>query len=211
MKSERLITDQEYVRVIYDQFNQSKTLIFFTKLFCYLVLPFIFPLILVSKTSDYLFRTVSELLSITPFLFGTIIREAFYKRTLKSCGDNVSIGFGSVFLYRDISIGDNVLIGLYCTVHHCDIGSDVLISSGCRFLSGSKQHEFKRTDIPMIRQNGWMRKIKIGNDVWIGANAVIMEDIEDGSVIGSGSVVNKRVEKYSIVAGNPVKVIRKRK
>lgn len=211
MKLEESIHDQRYVKVTYTQFNQSKTLIFFRKLFMYLVLPFIFPLILISKISDYLFRTISELLSVIPFLFGTIIRESFYKRTLKSCGYNVSIGFGSVFLYKDMSIGNNVLIGLYCTIHHCDIGSDVLISNCCQLLSGSRLHNFERTDVPMTMQNGWMRKIKIGNDVWIGANAVIMNDIEEGSVIGAGTVVNKKIDKYSICVGNPAKIIRKRK
>jgi acetyltransferase-like isoleucine patch superfamily enzyme len=144
-------------------------------------------------------------------LFGTIIRESFYKRTLKSCGDNISIGFGAVFFYRDISIGDNVLIGLYCTIHHCDIGKDVLISTGCRLLSGSSQHNFEHADIPMTMQNGWMRKIKIGNDVWIGENSVIMDDVEDGSIIGAGTIVNNRIDKYSICAGNPARIIGKRK
>ena len=146
-----------------------------------------------------------------PFLFGTVIRESFYKRALESCGENVSIGFGAIFLYRDISIGRNVMIGIYSTVHHCDIGDNVLISDGCRLLSGSRQHNFERTDIPMTMQNGWMKKINIGNDVWIGANSIVLEDIEDGCIIGAGSVVNKKVEKYSICAGNPATVIRARK
>jgi acetyltransferase-like isoleucine patch superfamily enzyme len=59
-------------------------------------------------------------------------------------------------------------------------------------------------------QNGLMKKIRIGNDVWIGSNSVVMEDIEDGCIIGSGSVVNKRMGRYSIVAGNPARVLRKR-
>ncbi|NNF32930.1 MAG: CatB-related O-acetyltransferase [Saprospiraceae bacterium] len=52
----------------------------------------------------------------------------------------------------------------------------------------------------------------IGNDVWIGYGATIMPgvNIGDGCIIGSKSVVTKDVEPYSIVGGNPVKVIRKR-
>jgi acetyltransferase-like isoleucine patch superfamily enzyme len=210
MKTERPIEDQEYVRIIHTQFNQSNTLSLFRKLLYYLVLPFIFPLILMAKTSEHLFHGLSELLSLIPFPFGVIIRNAFYRQTLTSCGDNVFIAFGSVFLYKNISIGNNVLVGFYCTINHCDIGNNVLISDGCRFLSGSRQHGFERTDIPMTMQDGWMKKITIGNDVWIGANSVIMDDIEEGSIIGAGSVVNKKVEKYSICAGNPVKLLRKR-
>lgn len=52
----------------------------------------------------------------------------------------------------------------------------------------------------------------IGNDVWIGSNAVIMAGVEvgDGSVVGAGSIVTKDVPAYSIVAGNPARVIKSR-
>ena len=55
-------------------------------------------------------------------------------------------------------------------------------------------------------------KVLIGNDVWIGARAVILGGVTigDGAVIGGGAVVTKDVEPYTIVAGNPARVIRKR-
>ena len=54
--------------------------------------------------------------------------------------------------------------------------------------------------------------IKIGNDVWIGYDATILSGVTvgDGAVIGSKSVVTKDVEPYSIVGGNPAKIIKKR-
>lgn len=54
--------------------------------------------------------------------------------------------------------------------------------------------------------------VVIGNDVWIGANALILSGVHigDGAVIGACSVVTKDVEPYTIVAGNPAKMIRKR-
>ncbi len=52
----------------------------------------------------------------------------------------------------------------------------------------------------------------IGNDVWIGNRALVLQgvNIGDGAIVGAGSVVTKDVEPYTIVAGNPAKVIRKR-
>ena len=211
MKTEGIIDGQEYVNVTYDQFNQTKLSVFFRKLSMKCILLFLYPLILLSRSSDYIFLTVSEFISIIPFLFGVIIREAFYKRTLKSCGDNVVIEFGAVFYYKQVSVGHNVLISMQTTIHHCDIGSNVLIGGGCRLLSGSKQHRSERTDIPMTKQGGQMKKIKIGDDVWIGDNSVIMEHIEEGCIVGAGSVVTKRIDAFSICAGNPATVIRKRK
>ena len=53
----------------------------------------------------------------------------------------------------------------------------------------------------------WIKKISIANDVWIGTNAVVMNDIKDRAVIDAGAVVNRKVSKYSICEGNPAKII----
>lgn len=52
----------------------------------------------------------------------------------------------------------------------------------------------------------------IGNDVWIGQNAVILPGvhIRDGTIIGADSIVGSNVEPYTIIAGNPPRIIRKR-
>ena len=66
----------------------------------------------------------------------------------------------------------------------------------------------------MIKQEyDRLQPINIGNDVWIGARCIFLPGVNvgDGSVIGTGSVVTHDVEPYSIVAGNPAKLIRMRK
>lgn len=55
--------------------------------------------------------------------------------------------------------------------------------------------------------------LKIGNDVWLGHNSIIMpsvKEIGDGAVIGAGAVVNKDVPPYAVVVGNPARIVRYR-
>lgn len=211
MKPDVDIKHGEYTNIDYRMFDQSTALKIFIKITKILFLPFMLPLILLAKLSPGTgFRIISELLSLIPFAFGEICRYDFYKHTLRNCGNNVFIGFGTVLYYPKICIGNNVLIGMYNTIHHCDFGNNLMTGEGCRFLSGSKYHNFSRTDIPMTEQGGKLKRIRVGNDVWIGTNAIIMEDVGDGCVIGAGSVVAKIIEPYSIVAGNPAKIIKKR-
>ena len=172
--------------------------------------PLVLPLALLSRQSDFIFRTCSECLAVVPYLFGVLIRYEFYKLTLTRMGKNVAIGFGTIFFYRDVEIGDNVLVGNYNVIHYCNFGSYVLTADHCQFLSGSKYHNFERRDIPMALQGGKIRRIQLSDDCWIGANAVIMEDVGKGSIVGAGSVVTHPVEPYTIVAGNPATVIRRR-
>lgn len=67
-------------------------------------------------------------------------------------------------------------------------------------------------DAPSVSNMPFKGNTVIGNDVWIGQNAVILPGvkIEDGAIIGANSVVGTKVAPYTIVAGNPAKVIRKR-
>lgn len=211
MKTERPIEGDGYVDVFYGQFSSTWTVRYLRAVCRLAVIPLVYPLVLLSRMSDHIFRSVSELLSLIPFLFGVVIREAFYNKALKSCGNNLVIEFGVMFYYRNISVGDSVLISTYTTIHHCDIGDNVLIGGGCRLLSGSRQHNCARTDIPMSQQGGKMKKIKIGSDVWIGDNSIIMADVESGCIIAAGSVVTKDVPAYSICAGNPARVVKGRK
>ena len=211
MKQKIEITHNKYEEISYRMFDQSSALKIFIKITKILFLPFMFPFILVAKISPVTgFMAISELLSLIPFAIGEICRYDFYKYTLRTCGDNVYRGFGTIFVYPEISIGNNVVIGIYNTIHHCDFGNNVMTAESCHFLSGSKYHNFSSTDVPMTQQGGKLKRIRIGNDVWIGTNATIMEDIGDGCIVGAGSVVTKKIDPFHIVAGNPAKVLKKR-
>jgi virginiamycin A acetyltransferase len=54
-------------------------------------------------------------------------------------------------------------------------------------------------------------KVTIGEDCWVGNGALIMANIGDKCIVGAASVVTKDIPDYSIVAGNPAKIIRNRK
>lgn len=75
-------------------------------------------------------------------------------------------------------------------------------------------HEHSRTDIPMIEQGMTKpKKIVIKNDVWLGSRVIVLPGVTigEGSIIGTGTVLTKSVPPYSIVAGNPGKIVRNRK
>lgn len=211
MRHEQRIEASQYTRIDYHQFTQSASTKALTTILGVLTWPLTIPLALLSRLSDFVFLFCSQLLAIIPYVVGTIIRYEFYRFALTRCGKNVMIGFGTVFIYRDIEIGDNVLIGMYNTIHHCDFGSYVLTAEGCRFLSGSRYHNFDRTDVPMALQGGNLKRIMVADDAWVGTNAVVMANLGHGSIIGAGAVVADDVDEFTIVGGVPAKVIRTRK
>ena len=130
-------------------------------------------------------------------------------------GDNVFIG-DYVRLTPNtsaISIADGSFIQAFCVLLAGDF-----ITIGCNVLIGphtvivSADHRFDRRDIPITQQGLTCEWIVIQDDVWIGAHCTILKGtkIGQGSVIGAGSVVTGRVDPYSIMAGNPAKLIGKR-
>ncbi|MRR36494.1 acyltransferase [bacterium] len=212
MRNKVEIVCDEYRDIEYRLFDPPRAMKWAMKMIGWASLPFIVPLIILSKlSSETGFKMASEILSLLPTALGVPVRYEFYRRTLRSCGKNVLVFSGAVFYYPEVNIGDNVMIDSNVRIHHCDVGCNVMISASSQLLSGSKYHGFSRTEMPIVLQEGRMRRIRIGNDVWIGVNAVIMNDVGDGAVVGAGSVVTKKVEPYSIVGGNPAKLIKMRK
>lgn len=110
--------------------------------------------------------------------------------------------------------GDRLIIGKFCQ-----------IAAGVEFVMNGANHQMNAVStFPFFSLEGWNASAPqksdmplkgdtvIGNDVWIGQNATIMPGVHigDGAIIGANSLVSKDVEPYTIVAGNPIRVIRKR-
>jgi len=111
-------------------------------------------------------------------------------------------------------IGDKLIIGKFC-----------MIASGATFIMNGGNHLTEATSAyPFAIFGGaWQHAMDgksypskgntvIGNDVWIGHDAAIMPGVTigDGAIIATKSVVTKDVEPYTIVGGNPAKLIKKR-
>ena len=109
---------------------------------------------------------------------------------------------------------DKLIIGKYCQ-----------IASGVEFVMNGANHQMNAVStFPFYTLEGWDMEAPeaddmplrgdtvIGNDVWIGQNAVILPGVHigDGAIIGANSVVGSDIATYTIVAGNPARVIRKR-
>jgi len=124
---------------------------------------------------------------------------------------NVHIHKGSI-IWGKLSSGHDVSIGPNNTIYGVvEMGAYTMTGPGCAFVSGN--HGFADLDTPMMLQACHSKgKIVIEEDVWIGANCVVLDGVEigQGSIIGAGSVVTKNVEPYSIVIGNPARLLRKR-
>jgi acetyltransferase-like isoleucine patch superfamily enzyme len=79
-----------------------------------------------------------------------------------------------------------VYIGSYCIVGKAVIGARAQIASGVQILSGSRQHARKSTGEIPGAEEGAFATVTIGSDCWIGAAAVVMADVGQGTTIGFG-------------------------
>lgn len=180
-----------------------------------LVLPFVglYALLrlVARRRPDSLFQAFSQFFSLGPGLPGDYLRRAFYRLTIDSCAEECSIQFGTIFATSAVGIGYGVYLGANCNIGHCTIGDDTLLGSNVTILSGKRQHNFARLDVPIRFQGGDYRSVSIGRDVWIGNGAIVLEDVGDQAVVAAGAVVVKPVEARTIVGGNPATVIGHRK
>lgn len=152
-------------------------------------------------------------LSDSRFHFGSKrVRALCGRMMLSHCGKNVNIEKGARFS-MDTALGDNSGIGVNAFLSgKVIIGSNVMMGPECMVFTTN--HRIDRLDIPMCEQGFSNPKtVVIEDDVWIGARVIILPGVRigTGSVIGAGSVVTHDVGPYSVVAGNPARLIRYRR
>ena len=129
--------------------------------------------------------------------------------------DNVKIECtGNInHLGEGLVLGNDVGIAHNCFIHvrgKVEIGSNVIIGPHVNIIS--ENHNFTDLKLNIMEQGVTRKGVRIGNGVWIGTRAVILDgvDIGDNSIIAAGSVVNKSIPKNSIYGGVPAKLLKLR-
>lgn len=140
------------------------------------------------------------------------LRRLCGKMILAKCGKNVNIEKNATFSSQ-LEIGNNSGIGINSKLQgKIIIGDNVMMGPNCTIYTRNHKHE--RIDIPMNQQGfDETKPVIIGDDVWIGGGVTILPGVTigQGSIIGACTVVTKNVPDYSVVCGNPGRVVKNRK
>ena len=123
------------------------------------------------------------------------------------CGKNLYIKPNTV------SIGNSVYFGNYCHLSAGEILIDdyVMLASSVSIIGGD--HVYNYPGKPMTKSaRGKQKAVIIEKDVWVGHGTIIMHGVTlgEGCIISAGSIILKDVQSYSIMAGNPAKIIKNR-
>lgn len=164
-----------------------------------------------------------------------LMRRIFLKSFFKSFGNDVTVEPHFSFIHPEtIEIGSGVFIGRHTFIQgrfdgYCNIGNKVWIGPYSYFDAralviednvgwgpGAKvlgsEHTAIPKNIPVIQTDLVIKPVRVCRGSDIGVNAVILPGVTigEGAIVGAGAVVTKDVEPYTIVAGVPAKLVRKR-
>jgi acetyltransferase-like isoleucine patch superfamily enzyme len=110
----------------------------------------------------------------------------------------------------EILIGPQTYVGHRCLLYghgSIQVGRDVLMANDVQLICGN--HTFAHRDLPIRAQPTEERPIVIGDDVWLGASAVVLGGVTvgQGTVVGAGAVVTHSLPAYSIARGVPARIV----
>nr|WP_328699791.1 DapH/DapD/GlmU-related protein [Arthrobacter sp. 9V] len=132
-------------------------------------------------------------------------------------GDNFRVGRGAIVSPpHSLEVGADVAIGPRSVIQvDGKFGDYVMIGMHVQII-GRNDHAVDEVGVPMLHAT-WVGdraeeprdRVDIGNDVWIGASAIILGGVTigEGAIVGAGAIVTKDVAPYSIVVGNPARKV----
>jgi acetyltransferase-like isoleucine patch superfamily enzyme len=134
---------------------------------------------------------------------GIMIKDGVFigRNTILSCKD------GNITLDENTNIGFNSEL---CSANDLNIGKNTLIAAYVYFVAGD--HTYNITDKPVIEQIGRSQGINIGENCWFGVKSTVFDGVNIGNdvIIGASAVVNTDIPSFSIAVGIPAKVIKSR-
>jgi virginiamycin A acetyltransferase len=173
-----------------------------------LAMIFAFPFALASGFGRVrqIFTFGAQIFALWPGAPGNFLRSAYYRLTLRDCSIDTTISFGAVFAHPGASVGYYVSIGSYSIIGLASIGAYTQLAAHVQVTSGRYQHE---RDSEGKLLGSLDEGTGVGERCWIGAGAIVMATVGDGSTIGAGAVVVKDIPADSVAVGNPARVIRR--
>ena len=162
-------------------------------------------------TVVYADEWIAALLRPIPSFLGAGLRWAYCRLTFARLDGFCFIRPGARISYScGMSVGRNLHLngGTFIDARGgLTLGNDVLIGPNAVLLTS--QHHWSDPSLPIVVQGHELAPTRIGDDVWIGANAVVLPglDIGTGTVVGAGAIVTEDTQPYTIVAGVPARVV----
>jgi acetyltransferase-like isoleucine patch superfamily enzyme len=134
------------------------------------------------------------------------------KSMMAECGRNVKLANGCDLTYSNLHVGNDVYLGPFTYVispfAHVYIGNHVMFGPNVMIISSDHKFDVVGKNMrDVAEESGSDKDVIIEDDVWIGANTIILKGVTigKGSVIGAGSIVTKNIEPYTIYVGAPNK------
>ena len=192
---------------------------------------------MLSMLGDEILGWQEALVRFAPGRLGQVMRRKYFRRRFCK-SDSIDIGFGCEFISPEtisfhgtviigknsfftaqggfISVGNNTAFNM--NVHiNASVGGVIRIAEWCligpKVMMRTAGHRYDDPNLFIRKQGHSVGDITIADDVWIGANAVVLGGVEigRGAVVGAGSVVTKDVSPLAVVAGVPARVIKQKR
>ncbi len=159
--------------------------------------------------SEAIFQFWSHCYAFAPGVPGNYLRRAFYRLTLNRCDGPFIIGFGALFVHREVEVQEGVYIGPYAIVGSAVLRKRCSVGSRVSLLSGANLHELGEDGHWTPYDASRLQQIDIGEDAFIGEGAIVMADVGERALVCAGAVVSTAVPREIVVAGNPARLVRR--